>query len=481
MKQGQLDIFGQDSGSGNRDSVTGASADDHARAKPKRKRKPREAAKAPMIIDACRQNGDAGVLVSPARHPEESFASAQDDTAAAQPGPRIYTISEITGEIRAHLEGGFSDLWVTGEVTDFRGQNGRHLYFSLKDAGSKLAAVIFNVAGRRLSFDLTDGLEVICHGKLNVYAPYGKYSILVDHIEPKGIGALQLAFEQLKKKLEAEGLFARERKRPLPFLPRRIGVVTSPTGAAIRDIVHVLTRRFPSIEILLHPARVQGEGAAAEIAEAIGRLNAIGDLDLLIVGRGGGSIEDLWPFNEEMVARAIAASRLPVISAVGHEIDYTIADFVADLRAATPSAAAELAVPVKTELAVQLADQRCRLARGLAQLVVAREQLLANLVARLGDPRKRFPDLMLRVDDLRRRLSYALQVGMERRGQQLAKLVSNLDHLSPLAVLAKGYAVATTADGKAVTRAKSLKIGEELGVRFHQGGVRAKVMKIIDE
>ena len=469
MKRGQLDIFAP--------AEAPAATTSAAPAVPprrKRARKPREAAKAPMIVDACRQEGSGAALL-------EEVAAPSAPAPAADAGPHIYTISEITGEIRTHLEGGFPDLWVTGEVTDFRGQNGRHLYFSLKDAGSKLAAVIFNAAGRRLSFDLADGLEVICHGKLNVYAPYGKYSILIDHIEPKGIGALQLAFEQLKKRLEAEGLFSRERKRPLPFLPRRIGVVTSPTGAAIRDIVHVLTRRFPSIEILLHPARVQGEGAAAEIAEAIATMNLIGGIDLLIVGRGGGSIEDLWPFNEEVVARAIAASRIPVISAVGHEIDFTIADFVADLRAATPSAAAELAVPVKAELVAQLAEQRRRLARGLAQLVVARGQLLAGLVARLGDPRKRFPDLLLRVDDLRRRLTYALQVGMERRGQSLAKLVSNLDHLSPLSVLAKGYAVATTADGKAVTRAKSLKIGEELGIRFHRGGVNAKVTKIIDE
>ncbi|HPM41493.1 MAG TPA: exodeoxyribonuclease VII large subunit [bacterium] len=476
MKQ-QLDIFGEPRGAGNREEAPGAPTTPDAGAavpaKPRRRRKSREAKKAPMLVDACGQGAESGGrgAVRPQPEPE----------AKEEAGPRIYTISEITGQVKELLEGGFPDIWVSGEITDFRGQSGRHLYFSLKDAGSKLPAVIFNAQGMRLSFDLADGLEVICHGKLNLYAPYGKYSILVDRIEPKGVGALQLAFEQLKKKLEALGLFARERKRALPFLPRRIGVVTSPTGAAVRDVVHVLTRRFPTIEILLHPARVQGEGAAADIAEAIERMNSIGGIDLLIVGRGGGSIEDLWPFNEEAVARAIAASRIPVISAVGHEIDFTIADFVADLRAATPSAAAELAVPVKAELILQIAEKRRRLAHGLSRLVAERGHMLARLVARMGDPGRRIPDLMLRVDEMRRRLSFSLGVGMEKRRELIAKLMSNLEHLSPLGVLAKGYSVATAGAGTAVTRAKSLKIGEELSIRFHEGAAKAKVTKIIDE
>ncbi len=341
--------------------------------------------------------------------------------------------------------------------------------------------MIFNAQGMRLSFDLADGLEVIVHGKLNVYAPYGKYSILIDRIEPKGKGALQLAFEQLKKKLEAEGLFASDRKKPIPFLPRRIGVVTSPTGAAVRDIVNVLHRRFPAVDILVHPARVQGEGASSDIAAAIEAMNGVAGIDLLIVGRGGGSIEDLWPFNEEIVARAIASSRIPVISAVGHEIDFTIADFVADLRAATPSAAAELAVPVEADLRVQIADRQRRLAHALSRLVSERGHILGRLSARLGDPGRRLPDLMLRVDELRGRLIFSLRVGMEKRAEFIRGLMGNLNHLSPLAVLAKGYAVATSSDGKAVMSAGDLRVGQRLSVKFHRGTANAKVTKIIDD
>ena len=496
MKQ-QLNIFGDSQGveGGERKAGKAKAADDgiSAPAKPKRRRKPREAKKAPMLLDACRQEGKGEELLEEGAGSRERRAGGGDsdlpgaaprlqkDAPEVQEGPRIYTISEITGRIKGYLEGEFANVWISGEVTDFRNRTGRHYYFALKDQGSKIGAIIFGAEGMRLPFDLVDGLEVVVHGKLNVYAPNGRYSIIIDHIEPKGKGALQLAFEQLKKKLEAEGLFNPERKRPLPFLPRRIGVITSPTGAAIRDIVHVLTRRFPPVDILLYPVRVQGDGAAAEIAEAIGRVNSTGGLDLLIVGRGGGSIEDLWAFNEEVMARAIAASAIPVISAVGHEIDFTIADFVADMRAATPSAAAEIAVPVRTDLLDAIADRRRKLASALRQIVVVRGHEIARLVARMGDPRKRIPDLMQQVDSLRGRLVYAVGVGMERRLQELTRLAGNLNHLSPLGVLAKGYAVATTPDGKTVTSAKSLKIGEELLLRFHKGAAKAKVTKIIDE
>ena len=447
MKPKQLNIFGE-----------AASA---PAAQPKRARKRRQAKKAPMLVDAF----ESKEVLSPAATHKE---------------PHIHSVSEITDKIKNLLEKTFTDVWLTGEVTDFRNRTGRHLYFALKDERSKIRVVMFGADGQRIPFDLADGLEVICHGKMNIYGPQGQYSIVIDYIEPKGKGALQLAFEQLKKKLETEGLFDRSRKKPLPFLPKRIGVITSPTGAAIRDIVHVLTRRFPNIEILLHPVRVQGEGAAPEIVGAIQKMNEIQGIDLLIVGRGGGSIEDLWAFNEEIVARAIAASKLPIISAVGHEIDFTIADFVADVRAATPSAAAEIAVPVRDDLFLAIADKRRKLMLALKQIVINRGHELKSLSGRISDPRRRFPDLMLRIDGFRERLIGAVRIGMERQTQMLANFAGNLEHLSPLGVLAKGYAVAQKLDGAIVNSSKLLKINDELRLRFHNGGAHARVTKIID-
>lgn len=380
-----------------------------------------------------------------------------DDSSKQNETAKIFTVSELTKEIRTLLEGQFPDVWVSGEVTDFRNnRTGRHWYFSLKDESSKIRAIIFGAADRRFPFNLEDGLEVICRGKLNVYPPTGQYSLIIEHIEPKGIGALQLAFEQLKKKLAAEGIFDPKHKKKLPFLPKKIGVVTSPTGAAIRDILNVLTRRFSGVDVLLVPALVQGEGAAQSVAEGIRVLNERSDIDVMIVGRGGGSMEDLWAFNEEIVARAIFASHIPVISAVGHEIDFTIADFVADVRAPTPSAAAELAVPNLQEL----------LAR------------VSRLKERLKDPRIRFPDWLLRVDELRGRLAFVWKTGWEHRHQQVQKLLSNLDHLSPLHILAKGYSVVQK-EGE-TTPLKSnqkLKMGELLRITFHQGKTLAKVTK----
>ncbi|MBN1283273.1 MAG: exodeoxyribonuclease VII large subunit [Proteobacteria bacterium] len=393
--------------------------------------------------------------------------------------PHIHTISELTELIKGRLEREFAEVWVTGEVTDFKGRKGPHLYFTLKDERSQIRAIIWG-AGGRLPFEIEDGQKLVCRGSLNVYAPKGNYSLIVDpeHCEPEGLGALKLAFEQLKKSLAAEGLFDAARKRPIPYLPRRIGIVTAPAGAAIRDLIHVLTRRHPGVGILLHPARVQGEGAAAEIAAAIENLNRMGGLDVLIVGRGGGSIEDLWCFNEEIVARAIAASKVPVISAVGHEIDYTIADFVADLRAATPSAAAELAVPVRSELLAAVRDLRARLEQGLTRFLERKHLELKRAEGRLADPTRRFPDLIQRIDGLRERLINSLGVKVRWLDQHLAKLASNLDHLSPLGVLAKGYAVVQGPDGLAVRDAAKLKKGDSLGIRFHRGSASAKVTKI---
>lgn len=484
MKQGQLDIFG----------VLAEEQESTLIVKPatpkrKRSRKSREVKKAPMLVDAFAnargQMHEIQDAENETRNPKKEIKDADCEALAAKSAieatPHVYTVSEITATIKNLLEDGIASLWLSGEITDFRNRTGRHLYFALKDQTSKIRAVIFGAEGMRLPFTLADGLEVVCHGKINVYAPQGSYSIIIDSIEPKGIGALQLAFEQLKKKLEAEGLFDHSRKRSLPFLPKKIGVITSPTGAAIRDIVHVLTRRFPTIEILLHPVRVQGDGASYEIADAIERMNSISGLDLLIVGRGGGSMEDLWAFNEEVVARAIAASRLPIISAVGHEIDFTIADFVADVRAATPSAAAEIAVPVKNDILASIDERRKGLVRALMQLITMRGHELKGLTARMPDLRRRLPDLLQRVDGLRGRLIYASKTGLDRRVEMLARFMSNLDHLSPLGILEKGYAVARIADGRVVTRATSLNLGDELGLCFFKGAAKAKVTKIIDE
>ncbi len=450
----QLDIF-----SGDEPAEAGGRKGSKA---PRKKRvgpsRGREVKKAPMIVDS---------------YTPESPVPGRNEL------PHVHTISEITERIKNHLEGEFVDVWVTGEVTDFRGRKGPHMYFALKDEKSRISAIIFGANGR-LPFELVDGQKLICRGRLNVYEPKGAYSLIVDpaHCEPEGIGALKLAFEQLKKKLAAEGLFDPARKRPIPYLPRRIGIVTAPQGAAIRDLIHVLTRRFPNIEIMLHPARVQGDGAAAEIAAAIAAMNLIPDIDVLIVGRGGGSMEDLWCFNEEVVARAIAASRIPVISAVGHEIDFTIADFVADLRAATPSAAAELAVRVRDDLITAIRDSRARLAQGLKRLVERKYLELKRIEGRMADPTRRFPDLIQRVDGLRQRMIYSLNVKAKSLEQNLAKLASNLDHLSPLGVLAKGYAVVCGPDGLAVRDASKLKLGDSLGLRFHKGRASAKVTKI---
>src|SRR5438034_3287228 len=284
---------------------------------------------------------------------------------------KIYSVCERSQEIRNRLEQQFPDVWVTGEVSNFHGATSGHLYFSLKDADAQIRAVCFRSQARYLKFKPADGVSVIARGRLSVYEPRGEYQLVVEFLEPAGLGALQLAFEQLKTRLAAEGLFDPARKRPLPVLPRAIGVVTSPAGAVIRDILLVLRRRFRNMNVLVYPVRVQGEGAAREIAQGIERFNrrplaaGLRPVDVIILARGGGSLEDLWPFNEERVARAIAASKIPVISAVGHETDFTIADFVADLRAPTPSAAAELVVHPKRDFRSELGNR----VRHMAQLV----------------------------------------------------------------------------------------------------------------
>ena len=451
------------------------------------------ALKAPMIVDSY----DASISeapVNPASSSELRGASNAVDVHheiknegtvvfdKEKKGPHIYSVTELTTRIKDVLEGEFPDVWICGEVTDFRGLTSRHCYFSLKDENkNKIRLVIFGAGSKGLPFELKDGMEVICHGRINVYGPGGSYSMIVDHMEPKGIGALQIAFEQLKEKLSKEGLFASERKKKLPFLVKRIGIVTSSSGAAIRDIIHVLKRRFQNVEILIYSAKVQGEGAAKEIAEGIAYLNTRSDLDVIIIGRGGGSIEDLWAFNEEVVARAIAASSIPIISAVGHEIDFTISDFVADVRAATPSAAAEIVVPMKVELLAQIDDVKKRVLFALEKTIQRKDQLISGLVARMRDPRKMIPDMMRSLDVFMQRLMFSANTVLERKIASLSVSSNALVHLSPLAVLSKGYSVVTDEDGRVVKSYKTVKEGKTVNIIFGVGMARARIIKLSKE
>ncbi|MDD5556238.1 MAG: exodeoxyribonuclease VII large subunit [bacterium] len=397
------------------------------------------------------------------------------------PDAKIYTVTEITREIKALLDGRFRGVWVQGEVSNVRRPGSGHLYFTLKDEGSQLQAVIYRAQAARLRFELRDGMQAVAFGDVSVYAKGGRYQIAVGEIEPRGIGALQLALEQLKARLEAEGLFDRARKKPIPMLPDRIGIVTSPTGAAIRDILNVLGRRFADVRVLIDPVRVQGETAPAEIAAALDAFNARADVDVIIVARGGGSIEDLHAFNEETVARAIARSRIPVISAVGHEIDFTVSDFVADLRVPTPSAAAELVVAGKAEL-------RGRLEAAGSRIAAAARRILAELKGRLARCERsyalRAPAALVRqhqqqVDELEGRLGRALRHLLEIARGRLGALAGKIESLSPLEILGRGYSVILReADGAVVTSAAQLRHGDMVRARLRSGGFTARVRAI---
>ncbi len=496
----QLDIFGDSKDLPKAKQTSADESPATSGEKSPKKRRRREVKKAPMVLSAfvdastdVQSKGQVAGKSSPSV-PKKAFVPppivseappvSQKSTTAQTVGlaekrqPRVHSVSELTEKIKNILEGNFPDIWVAGEITDLKNKNGNHLYFKLKDEKkNSLNIAIFNHRMRKISFDLDNGMEIICHGNLNVYGPGGYYSLIADYVEPKGLGALQIAFEQMKKKLDAEGLFARERKRTLPFLPRRVGVVTSPTGAAIQDIIKVLTRRLPSVEILLYPVKVQGEGAKEEIAEAVLHMGSRADIDVLIVGRGGGSMEDLWAFNEEVVARAIAASKVPTISAVGHEIDFTIADFVADMRAPTPSAAAEMAVPVLERLIADIKTRKDQMVFALGQRVARKRQDIERMAGRLKDPSRRFPDLMRSISHMDERLRNAIANSLENKQSLLVKFSSNLDHLSPLGVLSKGCPVATDAKGHTVRSAAQLKTGELLLVRFKDGSAETEVKR----
>jgi len=392
------------------------------------------------------------------------------------------TVSQLTAQIKDLVESGFPSVWVSGEVSNFSRPQSGHMYFTLKDDQAQIRAVMWRGTATRVKFELADGLEVICHGHLDVYAPRGSYQLVVDQLQPKGVGALELALRKLREKLAAEGLFDPARKRPLPGFPRRLAFVTSPTGAAVRDFLEVLRRRWRGVDVLIIPARVQGDGAAQEIVAGIKAANRLDPPpDVLVVGRGGGSLEDLWSFNEESVVRAIAASRVPTVSAVGHEIDVTLADLAADVRALTPSEAAERVVPAAEEVSARMLGYRERLlSAARRRLMLARSRLDAQAGQRIfRRPMELVHDRSRRLDELALRETSAIERLLGDCQGRLAALVGKIDSLSPLAVLQRGYSITQDARSGAVVRsAGDLKVGQTIVTRLVQGQATSKVESI---
>ena len=395
-------------------------------------------------------------------------------------GETARTVSELTREIKDQLESHYPDVWVTGEISNCRPARSGHVYLTLKDDQSQISAVIWRSTAARLKFDLADGLEVVARGGVEVYLPRGQYQLVIKQLTPKGVGALELAFRQLQERLSTEGLFDAERKQPIPRFPRRIALVTSPTGAAVRDMLQVITRRWPAVEIVLLPVRVQGAGAAEEIARAIELVPALPRVDVVIAGRGGGSLEDLWAFNEEIVARAIAECPIPLVSAVGHEIDVSIADLVADVRALTPSEAGELVVPHRDEFVASLAAVRTRLTGALQQRAQRARGLLAGLASRpvLVRPHGRIRELAGRVDELQRRIDHAVRATTRSNRDRLGTAAAALQALSPLEVLGRGYSVTHTTDGDVVRNTGQLEIGTRISTTLADGRVTSRVETI---
>ena len=445
------------------------------------------------------------------------------EAARALPGKRrALSVTELTDRLQGVLETEFFDVWVEGEISNLNQAASGHWYFSLKDDRAQIRAVVWKTAARLVKWKPKDGMRVLARGGIKVYAPRGDYQISVEVLEPLGVGSLQQAFEELKEKLSKEGLFDPARKRPLPMLPGCIGIVTSPTGAVIQDILRVLERRYANLGVLVYPARVQGPEAAYEIVQGIRALNRFKSVDVLMVARGGGSLEDLWPFNDEMVARALATSRIPTLSAVGHETDFTIADFVADQRAPTPSAGAERVVQAKEDMAARIdaltrrldAAAAMRLQRTRARVDAVRshrvfeaergrlrtyaqrvddlsrraETGVRRRIEQAGDRRRRSADRLEalrwdrlaaarreRIADHARRLEDALRGRLRAQGGDLAKAVGKLESLSPLAVLQRGYALVFDERGALVQRADQVAPGDTIDVRLHEGALRARV------
>ncbi|MCB2228965.1 MAG: exodeoxyribonuclease VII large subunit [Desulfarculaceae bacterium] len=437
----------------------------------------------------------------------------------------ILSVGQLVGRLKRITEEAFDFVWVEGEISGLRTPASGHMYFALKDEQASLRAVLFKHQASLLRFALEEGLQVLCQGRVSVYQPRGEVQLVVDSVEPRGAGALALAFEQLRKRLEAEGLFDESRKQALPELPSRVAVVTSPSGAAIRDFLNVLHRRDSKVAVAVYPVRVQGFNAAPQMIEALQDLAAWGWPQVIVLTRGGGSPEDLQAFNDEHLARAISACPIPVVSAVGHEIDVSISDLVADLRAPTPSAAAELLVKNRAELEESLKRLSLRLGRAGGRMLARRRAELSHLARALGDPTRRLADKRLRVDDLLSRAGHALQSGLHQRGravgklyeralaarpdkrlaetrarqrelalrlavagaesintprQGVARLEARLRALSPLAVLGRGYALATDSEGRVLRRAGDTAKGKKITVRLGEGALRAKVEDILE-
>ena len=394
---------------------------------------------------------------------------------------KFLTVSEISRGIRTSLEHKFSNIGVLGEISNVRKPSSGHIYLTLKDKNSQLQAVVFRNSASRIKFELKDGMEVISFGSITVYEPRGQYQLIINKIEPKGIGALQLAFQQLKEKLEKEGLFDSAHKKPLPFIPQKIGIVTSPTGAAIKDILNIIDRRLANVEILIYPVKVQGEGAAQEIAEAITGLNSDSDIDVIIAGRGGGSMEDLWAFNEEVVARSIYSSRIPIISAVGHEIDITIADLVADKRALTPSEAGELVVPRKDLLIEKIEKFKARLLQSLTgKLRLSKEKLvrIANSYA-MKQPFDRLNRWQQRLDEFAQRLNLNITHALNTEREKLSGIAGKLESLSPLNVLKRGYAITTRLENsKPLRNIIDLSKGDKIKTNLSKGSIISEILSV---
>jgi exodeoxyribonuclease VII large subunit len=419
---------------------------------------------------------------------------------------KIYTVSELTRLIRLELEKKFPVIWIEGEIANFTKAHSGHLYFTLKDEASSLSCVMWRSSAHRVPFELEPGLQVICKGQISVYEPRGQYQLLVESVEPKGKGALQLAFEQLKEKLKKEGLFDASLKKRLPLLPKKVGVVTSPRGAAIIDIIKTLERRFARLHILIYPVKVQGEGAANEITEGIDYLGSLSEIDVIIVGRGGGSLEDLWAFNEEKVARAIFRCPVPVISAVGHEVDFTIADFAADIRASTPSAAAEMVIEKEQSFVERIENLEKRIVHHLQFSVQEKRHQVFYLIHHQAfqNFKVRLLNLIQRVDDLESRSGHVIREILQKIAESKSrvilmqeilsssmkralrdiqsrweKLSVELNNLSPLNILKKGYSLCWKPSlGRLIRKIEEIDQGDEVTVSFYKGEFTAKVREV---
>jgi exodeoxyribonuclease VII large subunit len=447
---------------------------------------------------------------------------AESTSSPARPDRDVYSVSRLNREVRVLLERGFGSLWLEAEISNFARPSSGHWYFSLKDAAAQVRCAMFRQRNMLCAFTARDGQKVLVRARIGLYEPRGEYQLIVDHMEDAGLGALKRQFEELSAKLAAEGLFAVERKRPLPGLPKRIGIVTSPTGAAVRDILHVLARRFPAAAVLVYPVPVQGAQAAAEIIAALQTAGRRAECDVLILARGGGSLEDLWAFNDERLARAIVASPIPVITGIGHEIDFTIADFAADVRAPTPSAAAELVVPDAEEWRNAFAQLGARLQRGVrrrlqehgerlrwlsgraalaspvarlsarAQRLDELEQCLVRAVRRrleghrerlrwltgraaLVSPANRLGQQLVRLGNLQQQLHRAMRLALDSRQKKLLPLVRTLNAVSPLATLDRGYAIVSAEGGEILRNAADAKPGTVIDARLAHGKIRARV------